>query len=69
VLLIALLVAPSGAALVDVAITRLLVMVVPLALLTALGVNDTLVWLSAKMKAQRLPSLGLALALTAARGG
>lgn len=68
VLLIALLVAPSGAALVDVAITRLLVMVVPLALLTALGANDTLVWLSAKMKTQRLPSLGLALALTAAAG-
>ncbi len=68
VLLIALLVAPSGAALVDVAITRLLVMVVPLALLTALGVNETLVWRSAKMKAQSLPSLGLALALTAAAG-
>lgn len=68
VLLIALLAAPSGAALVDVAITRLLVMVVPLALLTALGANDTLVWLSAKMKTQRLPSLGLALALTAAAG-
>ena len=43
-------------------------MVVPLALLTALGVNETLVWLSAKMKAQSLPSLGLALALTAAAG-
>ena len=63
ILLIALLVAPSGAALVDVAITRLLVMVVPLALLTALGVNEALVWLSAKMKKNRLPAVSLALAL------
>ncbi len=68
VLLIALLVAPSGAALVDVAITRLLVMVVPLALLTALGVNEFLVWLSAKIKKQRLPAIGLALALTVLAG-
>jgi len=68
VLLIALLVAPSGAALVDVAITRLLVVVVPLALLTALGVNDALVWLSAKVRESRLPAIGLALALTAASG-
>lgn len=68
VLLIALLVAPSGAALVDVAITRLLVMVVPLALLTALGVNEALVWQSAKMKESRLPAVGLALALAVAVG-
>ena len=68
VLLIALLVAPSGAALVDVAITRLLVVVVPLALLTALGGNDALVWLSAKVRESRLPAIGLALALTAASG-
>ena len=68
ILLIALLVAPSGAALVDVAITRLLVMVVPLALLTALGVNEALVWLSAKMKKNRLPAVSLALALAAATG-
>ena len=68
VLLIALLVAPSGAALVDVAITRLLVTVVPLALLTALGVSDALVWLSARIKESRLLAIGLALALTAASG-
>ena len=68
VLLIALLAAPSGAALVDVAITRLLVMVVPLAILTAMGVNDLLVWLSGKMKESRLPALGLALTLTVAAG-
>lgn len=67
-LLIALLVAPSGAALVDLAITRLLVMVVPLALLTAIGVNAILLWLSTKWKDCRLPALGLALALTAAAG-
>ena len=65
-LLIALLVAPTGAALVDVAITRLLVMIVPLALLTAVGVNDALVWLSTKLKAARLPAIALAIALTAA---
>jgi len=68
VLLIALIVAPSGAALVDVAITRLLVMVVPLALLAAVGVNQALDWLSEKLKDWRLPALGLALALTAAAG-
>ncbi len=67
-LLIALLVAPSGAALVDLAITRLLVMIVPLALLTAVGVNEALVWLSAKIKDWRLPAIGMALALTAAAG-
>jgi hypothetical protein len=67
-LLIALLVAPSGASLVDLAITRLLVMVVPLALLTAIGVNEALVWLSAKIKDWRLPAIGMALALTAAAG-
>lgn len=68
VLLIALLIAPSGAALVDVAITRLLVMVVPLALLTALGVNDALVWLSGKMQDSRLPAVGLAFILTFTAG-
>ena len=68
VLLIALLVAPSGAALVDIAITRLLVMVVPLALLTALGLNQALEWLSGKIKDHRLPAVALALALTAAAG-
>lgn len=67
-LLIALLVAPGGAALVDVAITRLLVTIVPLALLTALGVSDAMVWLSAKLKESRLPAIGLALALTATAG-
>jgi len=68
VLLIALLLAPSGAALVDLAITRVLVMVVPLALFTVLGVNEALLWLSAKWKDWRLPALGLALALTATAG-
>jgi hypothetical protein len=53
---------------VDLAITRLLVMVVPLALLTAIGVNESFVWLSAKIKDWRLPAIGMALALTAAAG-
>jgi len=68
ILLIALLVAPSGAALVDVTITRLLVMVVPLTFLTLIGVDQVLTWLSTKLKYQRLPALGTALALTAAAG-
>ena len=68
VLLIALLFAPSGAALVDLAITRLLMMIVPLALLTVLGVNEALVWPSARIKEQRLPAIGLALALTVSAG-
>jgi len=68
VLLIALLVAPSGAALVDATITRLLVMVVPLALMTAIGVNDALLWLSEKLKEQRLPAIVTALALAVAAG-
>ena len=68
VLLIALLAAPSGAALVDVAITRLLVMVVPLAFLTALGVDEALIWLSAKIKEQRLPAVALVLALIFSAG-
>ncbi len=66
--LVALFLAPSGAALVDMAITRLLVMVVPLAILTALGVDIALSWLSDKLKIQHAPALGLALILTAATG-
>lgn len=66
--LIALLAAPSGAALVDVAITRLLVMVVPLVLLTALGVEEALGWLGRRLRAGRLPAFGLALMLVAAAG-
>ncbi|MBN2146061.1 MAG: DUF104 domain-containing protein [Anaerolineales bacterium] len=45
ILLVALLAAPSGAALVALGITRALVMVVPVAMLTALGVDDLMNWL------------------------
>ena len=68
IVLIGLLAAPSGAALVDVAITRLLVMIVPLALLTALGVNEALVWLGTKLRNWHPLAFGLALALTATAG-
>jgi len=44
-LLLAVLAAPSGAALVGVGITRLLFMVVPMALLTAIGIEACLRWL------------------------
>lgn len=45
VLLAAVLAAPSGAALVDLGITRALVMVIPMAVLTALGASALLEWL------------------------
>ncbi len=45
VLLIALLAAPAGAALVDMGVTRALVIVVPAALLTALGLIQIFTWL------------------------
>ncbi len=48
--IIALLVAPSGAALADVAITRNLVTVVPLAMLACLGLDAQLNWLANKPK-------------------
>ena len=48
VVLIALLTAPAGAALVDVAITRLLVMVVPLGYLALLGMEQVVAWLIQK---------------------
>lgn len=44
VVIVALLCAPCGAALVDVQITRVLVMVVPAALLACLGLDHALVW-------------------------
>lgn len=49
--LIALLAAPAGAALVALGITRALVMVVPLALLSALGLASLLGWLATRWKA------------------
>jgi hypothetical protein len=57
VLLIALLAAPSGAALAALGITRALVMVVPLALLSALGLSHLLDWLILKWRTPRLGML------------
>jgi len=48
VVLIALLVAPTGAAIVDVAITRLLVMIIPLGYLALLGMEQLVAWLAQK---------------------
>ncbi len=63
--LIALLVAPSGAALADVAITRNLVTVVPLAILACLGLDAQLNWLANKPKKALMPALLVVLALVA----
>jgi 4-amino-4-deoxy-L-arabinose transferase-like glycosyltransferase len=52
-LLIALLAAPSGAALAELGITRALVMVIPLALLSALGLSTLLDWLVLKWRTPR----------------
>jgi 4-amino-4-deoxy-L-arabinose transferase-like glycosyltransferase len=57
VVLVALLAAPVGSALVGVGITRLLVLVIPAALLTALGVSAVLIFL--ENPAQALQSLRL----------
>ncbi len=58
--LMALLAAPSGAAMVALGITRALAMVVPLALLSALGLSKALIWLE---KRWRVPRRALALPL------
>lgn len=61
-LLLALLAAPSGAALVALGITRALVMVIPAALLTALGISALLEW---SAKRWHLPILSLSLPIFA----
>ncbi|HEX9018593.1 MAG TPA: glycosyltransferase family 39 protein, partial [Anaerolineaceae bacterium] len=52
-LLAAVLAAPAGAALVQVGITRILVMVIPMAVLTALGASAALEWLLARVSLSR----------------
>lgn len=52
-LLLALLAAPSGAALVEVGITRILILVVPAALLTALGLSAALEWIKDRWQLSR----------------
>ncbi len=63
VVLVALLTAPAGAALVDVAITRLLVMILPLSYLAMLGMEQLVAWLAQKhtLLAARWVEVGLTL--------
>jgi hypothetical protein len=63
--LITFIIAPMGAALVDLAITRLLVMLLPFSLLTWLGLEETLLFIEDKIKIKRLPTALLALSLSA----
>ncbi len=62
VTLIALLAAPTGGALAEIGITRVLVFVIPATLLTALGVNWVLGWLERRHIPQRLLAFGVFLA-------
>jgi hypothetical protein len=64
VVLIAMLVAPLGSALVQIGITRTLVYIVPVTILTALGVSKTLTWLETKKAPRRALSIGLFTLLT-----
>ena len=59
ILLVALLAAPTGTALVALGITRALVMVVPVALLTALGAETVLKWLEKLRLAPKALAIGL----------
>ncbi|MHC1740229.1 MAG: ArnT family glycosyltransferase [Anaerolineaceae bacterium] len=61
-LLISVLAAPSGAALASVGITRALFMVIPTALLTAIGLDQIITWLT-KIKVKPAVSAGVCLAL------
>lgn len=54
--LIALLVGPFGAAIADIAITRVLVMIVPFSLLIFLGVNEAIEFVSEKFSQKKLPA-------------
>jgi hypothetical protein len=64
VLLITLLVAPVGAALVQIGITRALVFVIPATLLIALGINQTLAWLEKRRFPRRILAISLFAILT-----
>ncbi|MEJ2726021.1 MAG: glycosyltransferase family 39 protein, partial [Deltaproteobacteria bacterium] len=61
VVLIALLAAPSGAALIGIGITRTLVLVIPAALLTAFGLERTLFWIERRI----FPSVALSVGVFA----
>jgi 4-amino-4-deoxy-L-arabinose transferase-like glycosyltransferase len=64
VLLIALLAAPVGAALVQIGITRTLAFVIPATLLIALGMNQVLSWLERARLPRRFLAIGLFIVLT-----
>ena len=53
----ALLAAPTGAAIVDIAITRVMVFVIPATLLTALGIEATIKWMVRQKIPDKLPRL------------
>jgi hypothetical protein len=61
--LISLLVGPLGAAIADIAITRVLVMLVPFSLLIFIGLNQSLEWLIGRIPLITLPSYLSALAI------
>jgi hypothetical protein len=63
-LLIALLVAPVGAALVQIGITRILVLVIPATVLIALGLSKSLTWLEGMCLPHRVLSIVLFMVLT-----
>jgi 4-amino-4-deoxy-L-arabinose transferase-like glycosyltransferase len=64
-LVIALLLAPAGSALVQVGITRALVFIIPATLLTALGLSEALTWLEARKLSRHVLSIGVFLLLSA----
>jgi len=61
--LIALLIGPLGAAIADITITRVLVMVVPFSMLIFVGLNQTLDWLIQRIPLKILPAYLSALAI------
>lgn len=64
-LLISFFIAPMGAALVDLAITRLLVMLLPFSLLTYLGLEEVLHFVEGKIKNKHIPASIIAFSLSA----
>ncbi len=58
-LLITILVAPAGAALVQIGITRVLVFVFPATIIIALGINQALIWLEKRHLPYKALSIGL----------
>jgi 4-amino-4-deoxy-L-arabinose transferase-like glycosyltransferase len=63
-LIISLLVAPAGAALVQIGITRALVFIIPATILIALGISQILVWLEKVRLPHKVMAIGLFAVLT-----